>query len=56
MAGRRLTAAQLRDLVTRGRTRKGTWRPDGAREVSGRLCLDSPPGAQRVVFAAEPEQ
>ena len=38
-AGRRLTAAQLRDLVTRGKTRKATFRASGG-EVAGRLVLD----------------
>lgn len=38
-AGRKLTGAQLRDLVTRGKTRKARFAPDGA-EVDGRLVLD----------------
>jgi len=38
-AGRKVTSAQLRDLVTRGKTRKARFSPDGA-EVDGRLILD----------------
>ena len=40
-AGRRLTAAQLRDLVTRGKTRKARFRPDRGDTVEGRLVLDT---------------
>ena len=40
-AGRRLTAAQLRDLVEKGQTRKSKWAPRGeASVVAGRLVLD----------------
>ncbi len=39
-AGRRLTEAQLRDLVTKGKTRKAEFRPDG-NPVEGRLVLDA---------------
>ena len=39
-AGRRITAAQLRDLVTRGKTRKATFEPESGVERSGRLVLD----------------
>jgi DNA topoisomerase-3 len=39
-AGRKLTSAQLRDLVTRGKTRKARFVPDGA-EADGRLVLDA---------------
>lgn len=39
-AGRRITPAQLRDLVTRGKTRKARFRPDGTDERTGRLVLD----------------
>jgi len=39
-AGRRLSAAQLRDLVTRGKTRKARFVPDGCAEALGRLVLD----------------
>jgi DNA topoisomerase-3 len=38
-AGRRLTAVQLRDLVTRGKTRKARFR-SALGEVDGRLVLD----------------
>ena len=38
-AGKKLTGAQLRDLVTRGKTRKARFSPDGA-EIDGRLVLD----------------
>jgi DNA topoisomerase-3 len=38
-AGRRLTDAQLRDLVTRGKTRKARFVAEGV-EVAGRLVLD----------------
>ena len=38
-AGRRLTPAQLTDLVTRGKTRKAKFSPRGA-EVDGRLVLE----------------
>jgi len=41
VAGRRLTAAQLRDLVEKGKTRKSNWAPRGeAPLVAGRLILD----------------
>jgi DNA topoisomerase-3 len=39
-AGRRLSAAQLRDLVTRGKTRKSRFRSDRGVELDGRLVLD----------------
>jgi len=40
-AGRRLTPAQLRDLVEKGKTRKSKWSPSGdASAVAGRLVLD----------------
>jgi DNA topoisomerase-3 len=42
-AGRRLTAAQLRDLVTRGKTRKAKFRTERGAELDGRLVLE--PGA-----------
>jgi DNA topoisomerase-3 len=38
-AGRRLTAAQLRDLVTRGKTRKARFRSERG-ELDARLVLD----------------
>jgi DNA topoisomerase-3 len=37
-AGRRLTPAQLRDLIVRGQTRRARFRTDGS-EVEGRLVL-----------------
>lgn len=39
-AGRRLSAAQLRDLVTRGRTRKARFTSERGIELDGRLVLD----------------
>ena len=39
-AGRRLTAAQLRDLVTRGKTRKARFVSDRGVALEGRLILD----------------
>jgi DNA topoisomerase-3 len=38
-AGRRITAAQLRDLVTRGKTRKTRFASEHG-DVDGRLVLD----------------
>jgi hypothetical protein len=52
-SGRRLSEAQLRDLVMKGQTRRSTWPGVGAtsREISGRLVLDpngaSPAGGVR---------
>ena len=40
VAGKRLTPAQLRDLVARGKTRPAQWKPDGQAPQSGRLILD----------------
>jgi len=41
VAGRRLTAAQLRDLVQKGKTRKSKWAPRGeGSTVAGHLILD----------------
>ena len=40
-AGRRLSAAQLRDLVTRGKTRKATFEPVRGERRAGRLVLDA---------------
>jgi DNA topoisomerase-3 len=41
VAGRRLTGAQLRDLVEKGKTRKSKWAPRGETPVvAGRLVLD----------------
>lgn len=39
-AGRRLTTVQLRDLVIRGKTRKGRFEPEDGLEIEGRLVLD----------------
>ena len=39
-AGKRLTEAQLRDLVTKGKTRKADWMPSGGPPTPGRLVLD----------------
>jgi DNA topoisomerase III len=39
-AGKRLTDAQLRDLVTKGKTRKAEWTPPGGPPMPGRLVLD----------------
>ena len=50
IAGKRVTAAQLRDLVTRGKTRVSTFRPDGE-DRAGHLVLDvaADRGAARFV-------
>ncbi len=41
VAGRRLSDAQLRDLVEKGKTRKSKWSPRGeASAIAGRLVLD----------------
>ncbi|MDB4957253.1 MAG: topB: topoisomerase [Myxococcales bacterium] len=40
-AGRRLTAAQLRDLIERGKTRKARFVSDRGVELEARLVLDS---------------
>jgi DNA topoisomerase-3 len=40
VAGKRLTPGQLRDLVEKGKTRKGTWSPPGGAPGAGRLVLD----------------
>jgi DNA topoisomerase-3 len=39
-AGKKLTAAELRDLVEKGKTRKRRWAPATGAAVSGRLVLD----------------
>jgi DNA topoisomerase III len=39
-AGKRLTDTQLRDLVTKGKTRKAAWMPPGGQPAPGRLVLD----------------
>ena len=40
VAGKRITDAQLRDLVGKGKTRKGSWGRPGETAVAGRLVLD----------------
>jgi DNA topoisomerase-3 len=40
IAGRRITDAELGDLVAKGKTRKRKWRGGGGAEISGRLVLD----------------
>jgi DNA topoisomerase-3 len=52
-AGRRLSAAQLRDLVTRGKTRKARFVPTDGAPAVGRLVLDptADAGAARFVPA-----
>jgi hypothetical protein len=39
-AGKRLSEAQLKELVTKGKTRKAKFTPDGGAAVPGRLVLD----------------
>ncbi|MGN6104395.1 MAG: topoisomerase C-terminal repeat-containing protein, partial [Kofleriaceae bacterium] len=53
-AGRRLSAAQLRDLVTRGRTRKARFAPERGVEIEGRLVLD--PARDGGAARFEPER
>jgi DNA topoisomerase-3 len=40
IAGRRITDAELADLVTKGKTRKRKWRSGEGAEIGGRLVLD----------------
>jgi DNA topoisomerase-3 len=40
IAGRRITDAELADLVSKGKTRKRTWRSTDGAEIGGRLVLD----------------
>ena len=40
IAGRRITDAELTDLVSKGKTRKRKWRSGEGTEVGGRLVLD----------------
>jgi DNA topoisomerase-3 len=47
-AGRRLTEAQLRDLILRGRTRSAKWTPGDGPAVTGRLVLDPTSGETRL--------
>lgn len=50
IAGRRITDAELADLVSKGRTRKRKWRSREGAEIAGRLILDL--GATREAGAA----
>jgi DNA topoisomerase-3 len=40
IAGRRITDAELTDLVSKGKTRKRKWRSGEGKEIAGRLVLD----------------
>jgi DNA topoisomerase-3 len=40
IAGRRITDAELADLVSKGKTRKRKWRSGAGAEIGGRLVLD----------------
>jgi DNA topoisomerase-3 len=40
IAGRRITEAELTDLVSKGKTRKRKWRSGEGAEIGGRLVLD----------------
>ena len=40
IAGRRITDAELTDLVSKGKTRKRKWRSGEGAEIGGRLVLD----------------
>ena len=40
IAGRRITDAELTDLVSKGKTRKRKWRSSDGTEIGGRLVLD----------------
>ncbi len=40
IAGRRITEAELSDLVSKGKTRKRKWRSVAGTEIGGRLVLD----------------
>jgi DNA topoisomerase III len=40
IAGRRITDAELADLISKGKTRKRTWRSTDGAEIGGRLVLD----------------
>lgn len=50
IAGRRITDAELADLVSKGKTRKRKWRSGEGGEIGGRLVLDL--SATRDVGAA----
>ena len=51
-AGKPVTASQLRELVTKGKTRKGKWRPGNGPPASGRLVLDATAKGGSVQFEA----
>ncbi len=53
VAGRRITDAELTDLVSKGKTRRRKWRSDEGVEIGGRLVLDL--SASREVGAARLE-
>jgi DNA topoisomerase-3 len=40
IGGRRITDAELADLVSKGKTRKRTWRSGDGAAIAGRLVLD----------------
>jgi DNA topoisomerase-3 len=40
IAGRRITDAELTDLISKGKTRKRKWRSGEGAEIGGRLVLD----------------
>jgi hypothetical protein len=40
IGGRRITNAELTDLVSKGKTRKRKWRSREGAEIGGRLILD----------------
>jgi DNA topoisomerase-3 len=40
IAGRRITDAELSDLISKGKTRKRKWRSSDGAEIGGRLVLD----------------
>src|SRR5207249_3791572 len=52
-AGKRLTKTQLEELVTKGKTRKAKFSPEGA-PVPGRLVLDLETKAGGAKFVADP--
>jgi DNA topoisomerase III len=52
-AGKRLSDAQLGELVTRGKTRKARFTPDGGPPVAGRLILDLAADKGGARFVAE---
>ncbi len=54
VAGKRLTDAQLRDLITKGKTRKAEWTAPGGPPAPGRLVLDLAGSAQSGGARFEP--